>query len=96
MDLTVRQADILRWLLKNPTNNSTNAVYVNTSESCLRRGLTRSMGSNWLHWTTPKTMVALGLVDITVTTRARVRGRGRGTRRAWHLTTLGLDVASKL
>ena len=95
MDLTVRQADILRWLLKNPTKNSTNAVYVNTSESCQRRGLTRSFGSNWLHWTTPKTMVALGLVDITVTARPGSRRR-RPTRRAWHLTTLGLDVASKL
>jgi hypothetical protein len=53
------------------------------------------MGSNWLHWTTPKTMVALGLVDITVTARPGSRRR-RPTRRAWHLTTLGLDVASKL
>jgi len=97
MKITARQADILVWLLDNPQQNSNTAVYVNTSPSCLRRGLKRSMGTD--NWTTPRSLTKKGLVQIVVAAAReskRVPGFMRPTRYAWSLTEAGLRLAKEI
>lgn len=98
MALTKRQQDILVWLLDNPTRNSTNAVYVNTSPACLRAGRTKSMGTE--SWTVPRTMRRLGLVDIVIGSRRRRFVQSAqyhvAARYEWTLTEKGQELAKEI
>ena len=61
--ITKQDLVVLEYVYKNP-GATTNAVYVNTSPTCVRTGRKKSTGT--YGWTRPRTMVERGLVEIRV------------------------------